>query len=82
MVYRPGTPRSEELKDLSNYVREEYDKIATNFSLFDFAIFKELQEEPKRLIPGLVVLADGTNWNPGSGQGLYIYYGSSWHKLG
>lgn len=31
---------------------------------------------------GLIAAADGTNWNPGAGKGLYIYYGGAWNKLG
>lgn len=27
--------------------------------------------EPERMVGNMVVLADGTNWNPGSGRGLY-----------
>jgi hypothetical protein len=42
----------------------------------------EIHAEPSRLYDGLTVLADGTNWNPGSGQGVYTYYNSGWHKLG
>jgi len=30
---------------------------------------------------GMVVLADGTTWNPGAGQGVYAYYNSQWNKL-
>ncbi len=82
MVYRVGTPRSEDPKDLLNYMREEFDKIATNFALFDNIILKELHEAPSRIPDGLTVFADGTDWNPGSGRGVYTYYGSSWKKLG
>lgn len=31
---------------------------------------------------GQVEYADGTAWNPGSGEGAYIYYAAAWHKLG
>lgn len=31
---------------------------------------------------GMIVLADGSNWDPGSGAGFYGYYGGSWVKLG
>lgn len=41
-----------------------------------------LNEEPSKPFDGLIVGADGTNWNPGSGQGIYVYYASAWHKLG
>lgn len=36
---------------------------------------------PARLYNGLVAFADGTNWNPGSGAGLYEYRGGAWNKL-
>lgn len=29
-----------------------------------------------------IVFADGSDWNPGSGKGLYVYYGSAWHFAG
>ncbi|NIV40046.1 MAG: hypothetical protein GWN58_64780 [Anaerolineae bacterium] len=45
-----------------------------------------LSRAPDRPIVGLVVFADGTSWNPGSGMGLYEYNGTStasaaWSKL-
>jgi hypothetical protein len=30
-----------------------------------------LNAEPKLILPRMVVYADGTNWNPGSGEGIY-----------
>jgi hypothetical protein len=41
-----------------------------------------LHTAPARVGDGLCVLADGTNWDPGSGAGIYGYYGGAWHKLG
>jgi hypothetical protein len=37
--------------------------------------------EPKKLTEGLIRYADGTNWDPGSGAGLYQYLSSAWVKL-
>jgi hypothetical protein len=31
---------------------------------------------------GDIRFADGTAWNPGSGIGIYAYYGAAWHFLG
>ena len=45
-------------------------------------VFKTLNVVPPRLREGLTVLADGANWNPGAGQGIYTYYAGAWHKLG
>jgi hypothetical protein len=30
---------------------------------------------------GLLVYADGTHWNPGSGAGYYVYYAGAWHPM-
>ena len=38
--------------------------------------------EPELTHDGLLAYADGTSWNPGSGEGLYIYYNSQWNYLG
>lgn len=37
---------------------------------------------PTRPREGDTLLADGTNWNPGAGKGVYTYYNSAWNKLG
>lgn len=33
---------------------------------------------PVKVRPGMLVEADGKNWNPGSGAGLYIYRAGAW----
>jgi hypothetical protein len=43
---------------------------------------KKLAAAPARLYDGLTVLADGANWNPGGGAGVYTYYGGAWNRLG
>ena len=43
--------------------------------------FAVLHAEPDRPREGKVVYADGTDWNPGSGKGLYVYDGSAWVAL-
>lgn len=36
---------------------------------------------PARPREGAIANADGTNWNPGGGAGLYQYLSSAWVKL-
>jgi hypothetical protein len=44
--------------------------------------FEVLHEEPPRPAEGLLVFADGTDWNPaGAGAGLHQYVGGVWDKL-
>lgn len=41
-----------------------------------------LSKPPKKYSDGTIVLADGTNWNPGSGAGYYGYRAGAWRFLG
>ncbi len=36
---------------------------------------------PAKLRVGLIVYADGTVWDPGSGEGLYVYKSTGWAAL-
>lgn len=50
----------------------------------DNEIFRVLHAEPAKLFDGMVVNADGTDWNPGFGAGLYRYDSTleQWVHLG
>ena len=37
---------------------------------------------PIRFHEGMLIYADGTNWDPGTGIGLYQYRGGSWVFIG
>lgn len=37
--------------------------------------------EPEKPRNGMLVVADGTNWNPGGGAGVYARIGGAWVKL-
>ncbi len=81
----PGLEAEEE--DISdnviiNYVVEELEQVESQASIHDFIHLQEFNAVPLRPRTGLTVLADGTNWDPGSGQGVYTYYGATWNKLG
>jgi hypothetical protein len=43
--------------------------------------FAQLAAEPERFDEGDIVWANGTDWNPGSGAGLYERRGGAWEKL-
>jgi hypothetical protein len=47
----------------------------------DVMRFTVQHSEPVDAAEGWVAFADGTDWDPGSGVGLYEYSGSAWHKL-
>lgn len=86
MAYTPssaGLPPggSPEVSALKDFVIRELEEIARTFRLMDNVQLVELHSEPVRPRAGLVVFADGTDWNPGSGKGVYVYTGSAWSKL-
>lgn len=65
------------------WLREELESFTrSHLEGHDFYMLNELHVAPVRPRLGMLVLADGTNWNPGSGAGFYGYYGGSWVKLG
>lgn len=71
-MYTPRIPPAKS-EDLLPYLDDEFLKIAAvlNDSLTGL---KEIQhKEPSKRKPGLVVYADGVDWNPSSGEGLYRY---------
>jgi hypothetical protein len=82
-MYRPGNLESGSLDGLANSLRVELDKLAMQFSQpSDYLSLKTLYAQPKRIFNGMVVMADGTTWNPGSGAGAYVYRAGAWRFLG
>ncbi len=77
MSYQPKNPPESD-EDLQDWAWGEFQQIGIELD----SPYVELHVAPTRPRTGLVVLADGTDWDPGSGAGFYGYYGSAWHKLG
>jgi microcystin-dependent protein len=76
-VYSPSTfPFGEE--DFRKWAFEELRKVETALSLFDFAVLKEQHNEPSRPRDGMVVYADGSDWDPGEGEGIYARINAAW----
>lgn len=82
-MYRPGNLDASTIGALANSLRVELDRLAMQFSQpSDYLALTTLYGSPKRVFDGMVVMADGTTWNPGSGAGAYVYRNSGWHFLG
>jgi hypothetical protein len=47
----------------------------------DFIKLKSWADAPAKPSEGVVYYADGTNWNPGHGEGPYVYRNSEWVPL-
>lgn len=80
MAYVPGI-LSEEYN--VTQLQEELEKIANTLQQLDTDTLLLIPQhvEPERLVEGMVVVADGTDWDPGSGAGIYEYVSGAWAKL-
>ena len=82
-VYQPdpiGPDAS--LPELISFVQRENARIAAALvAKLDKGV-EFLSVQPAKRFEGLTVGADGTNWNPGGGKGVYTYYSGAWNKLG
>lgn len=82
ITYRPTQPPSDP-KKLPDWLREEMGRIQVAARQAQpFVALQTLHAEPARPFDGMTILADGTDWDPGSGAGVYCYYASAWNKLG
>jgi len=84
LAFKPVEIHAENPAELLLVLNEYFRVISSNLDRLngDQYQFRKLQSEPYHKYDGLTVFADGTNWNPGSGQGIYTYYASAWNKLG
>lgn len=83
-MYHPKTPPPvpSEQQELLLWVRQELADLQRELAAATVVTLQTLHVAPTKLQSGMVVLADGTDWNPGAGAGVYCYYGGSWKKLG
>lgn len=79
-IYQPsGVPQEYD----NAWLAEELARIAAQLSEFEIPTVRvtPIHVAPVRPREGMVVNADGTNWNPGGGAGLYQYLSGAWVKL-
>jgi hypothetical protein len=70
-TYKPATV-PDDPANVPGFLRRELAQIQRSAnsqeSSFDFVV---LHAEPAKTRAGMVVYADGTDWDPGSGEGIY-----------
>lgn len=83
MPYFPQAvpPNVDTVDGLRQWIEEEFRRLALSLQIQDLVQFNILYAAPIGPTAGMLVFADGTTWNPGSGRGLYEYRTSSWIKL-
>ena len=79
MSFLPSSTSATTVTDLRNWVSRELLRVSNAFiTAAQTTNIIILNAAPAKPQIGQVVFADGTNWNPGSGRGLYYYDTSGW----
>lgn len=78
--YIPAPPPQQASAEVRQYLDQETRRIADALSS-DTILVSTLAAAPSNPSNGMMVYADGTSWNPGSGEGFYGYEGGTWVKL-
>jgi len=80
-LYTPQTLDGTSLSALALSVERELQRIAASSEIALVRQLEFLHSAPPRPREGMITGADGVDWNPGLGQGVYIYIGSAWQLL-
>lgn len=81
LKYSPSGVVPTNARDLGAFLQRELAAIAEAINQEDLLRLEETNVAPDKPLEGDIRRADGTNWDPGSGQGIYWYDGTSWNKL-
>ncbi len=87
MAYEAENPPAlsgldEDLQALSEYLFREFQRIAIGFQEVENIHLKVLHADLDKPRNGMVILADGSDFNPGSGAGFYGRSAGAWVFLG
>jgi hypothetical protein len=79
MSFLPSSTSATTVADLRNWISNELVRVSNAFTTSSqTTTLLVLTAAPAKPQIGQVVFADGTNWNPGSGRGLYYYDSGGW----
>jgi hypothetical protein len=82
MPYTPTIPPEfADVSEAREWIVNELRRVSEEFNETIAVELRQVGKAPTRPREGMIVSADGTNWNPGAGAGAYEYLGGTWVKL-
>jgi len=84
-IYTPQAPPSAAdiaIQGAGQWAYLEFQKLARLFAGQPWVQLGVLSAPPAVPRAGMIAYADGAHWNPGSGEGLYVYKSTGWKFLG
>ncbi len=76
--YQPGSPPE---KDLRSWLADELRRVSNAIGASEFVQLTPIDVAPAKPSRGMLVWAVAVNWNPGAGEGFYVYNGVTWDKV-
>jgi len=82
-MYEPTSIPSDAPPGIRSWLSQQFRRVADSLRAPEVngLRFSILTAPPATFQNGDLVFADGTNWNPGGGAGLYQRVGGAWSKL-
>ena len=82
MQFQSSTLPAELTPDsVAKWVEENFLTLARAMAEQSEVELRPIYAPPSNPREGMIVYADGTEWNPGSGKGVYVFTGAAWSKL-
>jgi len=78
MSYEPTHPGEDVIP---GWLYDELSRVAAEMYRPTVLQLEVLHSEPERPQDGMIAFADGTDWNPGTGAGVYARISGAWSKL-
>lgn len=81
-MYRPNNV-PDDPKEIPSWLNREVWLIAQAIEgARDYSLLKIQHAPPVKTVEGMFLLADGVDWNPGSGAGMYRFQGGTYKFVG
>ena len=81
MAYTPGVvPRDK--NELIRFLEDELQNLRFAINALEAGHLDKTHVSPGKPVTGDIRYADGTNWDPGLGAGIYFYNGTAWTRIG
>jgi len=77
LQYTPGAP-PQSTEALGTYLQQELHRVSELIGIISELVPGVQHVAPTKPSISSIAYADGTNWNPGSGEGLYVYKSTGW----
>lgn len=82
MQFTPSNPPEfTDIDDAIRWVVGEFQRLVKTINGNTEIDLSPIGREPEKPREGMIVSANGTDWDPGAGVGAYQYIGGAWVKL-